>query len=318
MASYAADIDSIRSAAQRIKDVAHKTPVATCATLDQMAGCSLFFKCEHLQKAGSFKFRGAYNAISQLSKTESEQGVITHSSGNHGQSLTLAAKMCGVKSTVIMPENSSPIKQRSVEGYGGNVVLYGPIFESRQEKTAAIISENGGTLIPSFNHPHIISGQGTVALELLDQVSGLDAIVAPCGGGGLISGIAVAAQALSPATRIFAVEPIASNGTALSKEAGKMISVSQPQTIADGLKTSPGELTWPIIRDLVERVFTVSEEQIAEAMQLTWERAKLFIEPSSAVAVAVVLSDEFKALKGIERVGIVLSGGNVNLDNLPW
>ncbi len=318
MASYAADIDSIRSAAELIEGVAHRTPVATCAALDQLAGRRLFFKCEHLQKAGSFKFRGAYNSVMRLSEAEAAQGVVTHSSGNHGQSLTLAAKKRGIKSTVIMPENSSQIKRRSVESYGGTVVLCGPTFESRQEKAAAFISKNGGTLISSFNYPHIISGQGTVALELLDQVSGLDAIVVPCGGGGLIAGIAVAAQALSPSTRIFAAEPIASNGTALSKEAGKMMSVSQPQTIADGLKTSPGDLTWPIIRDLVDRVFTVGEDQIAQAMRLTWERAKLFIEPSSAVAVAVVLSDEFKALEGIKRVGIVLSGGNVNLDNLPW
>ncbi len=318
MTSYAADIDSIHCAAELIEGVAHRTPVATCATLDRLAGRRLFFKCEHLQKAGSFKFRGAYNAVMRLSEAEAAQGVVTHSSGNHGQSLTLAAKMRDIKSTVIMPENSSPIKRRSVESYNGTVILCGPTFESRVEKAAVFIAEKGGTLIPSFNHPDIISGQGTVALELLEQAPGLDAIVVPCGGGGLIAGIAVASQALSPSTRIFAVEPVASDGTARSKKAGKMVSVSQPQTIADGLKTSPGDLTWPIIRDLVEHVFTVGEEQIAQAMRLTWERAKLLIEPSSAVAVAGVLSDEFKALEGLERVAVVLSGGNVNIDGLPW
>lgn len=315
MISYAADIDTIRAAARRIAGLAHRTPVATCGTLDRMAGRELFFKCEHLQKAGAFKFRGACNAVMSLSDEVAARGVVTHSSGNHAQALALAARMRGVVAHVVMPSNASPVKRRAVLDYGGRVIDCEPTLVARETMAAAVLAETGGTLIPPYDHPAVIAGQGTVALELLDQVPDLDAIVAPIGGGGLISGVALAARALAPSLRVFAAEPAGADDAARSRAAGKLIPQTGPRTIADGLLTSLGELTWPVVRDQVETVLTVSEEEIIQAMRLAWERAKLLIEPSAAVAVAVALSPR---LEGARRIGVVLSGGNVNLDALPW
>jgi threonine dehydratase/serine racemase len=318
MTSYAADLTAVRAAAERIAKLAHRTPVHTCATLDRLAGRSLFFKCENLQKVGAFKFRGACNAVMKLPDDMARRGVVTHSSGNHAQALALAAKLRGIPAHIVMPSNASVVKRRGVEGYGGRVIECEPTLEARETTAAKVLAETGATLIPPYNHPDIIAGQGTAALELLDQVSGLDAIVAPVGGGGLISGVAIAGKGINPALRIFAAEPQGADDAARSKAAGKLIPQTGPKTIADGLLTSLGDLTWPVIRDLVERIITVSEEEIVGAMRLMWERTKLLIEPSAAVPVAAVLTDKFKALPGMQRVGIVLSGGNVNLDKLPW
>ncbi len=318
MTTYAADLPGVQEAARRIAGLAHRTPVATCATLDRLAGCRLFFKCEHLQKAGAFKFRGAANAVFKLSEEAARRGVVTHSSGNHAQALALAARLRGIAAHVVMPRNASPVKRRAVEDYGARVIPCEPTLPARESTAAAVLAETGGTLIPPYDHPDVIAGQGTAALELLEQVPDLDAVVAPVGGGGLVSGLCAAGKGVKPALRIFAAEPAGADDAARSKAGGSLVLQTGPRTIADGLLTSLGELTWPFVRDQVERVVTVPEEAIVAAMRLAWERAKLLIEPSSAVAVAAVLSDEFRGLAGLRRVGVVLSGGNVNLDALPW
>ena len=316
--SYAVDLQGVLAAARRIEGLAHRTPVMTCSTLDRLAGRSLFFKCEHFQKAGAFKFRGACNAVRHLSEAVAPRGVATHSSGNHAGALALAARMRGIPAYVVMPRTASPIKRRAVEEYGGQVIECEPTLAAREATAAAVAQRTGATLIPPFDHPDVIAGQGTTALELLDEVPDLDAIVAPVGGGGLVSGICIAAHGVKPALRIFAAEPLGADDAARSKAAGQLIPQTNPQTIADGLLTSLGELTWPIIRDQVEDVVTTSEDDIVWAMRLAWERAKLLIEPSSAVALAAVFTDRFRNLADVGRIGIVLSGGNVNLDRLPW
>ena len=318
MSRYACDREAIESAAVRVRRFAHLTPVATCATLDARAGRALSFKCEHLQKAGAFKFRGAINAVAQLQPEVAPRGVVTHSSGNHAQALALAARLHGIPAHVVMPSNASAVKRRAVEEYGARVTLCEPTLEARETTAARVVEETGATLIPPFNHPHIIAGQASAAVELMQQVPDLDAIVAPIGGGGLISGVALAAHYLRPQVRVFAAEPAGADDAYRSKAAGTFLPQTGPRTIADGLLTSLGDLTWPVVRDLVERIIRVEEEEIIAAMRLTWERAKLLIEPSSAVAVAAVLGEEFRALPGLRRVGVILSGGNVNLDRLPW
>jgi threonine dehydratase/serine racemase len=312
------DIEAVRQAARRIAGIAHVTPVATCATLDRLAGRSLFFKCENFQKVGAFKFRGACNAVRKLNDDAARRGVVTHSSGNHAQALALAAKLRGIPAHIVMPSNASPVKRAAVEGYGGRVIECAPKLEAREATAAAVLEETGGTLIPPYDHPDVIAGQGTTALELLEQVPDLDAIVAPIGGGGLVAGICIAAKGVKPGIRIFAAEPEGADDAARSKAAGALLLQTAPRTIADGLLTSMGALTWPLVRDHVERVVTVTEDEIVAAMRLTWERAKLLIEPSAAVAVAAVLGEEFKRMTGMNRVGVILSGGNVNLDGLPW
>jgi threonine dehydratase len=314
----AVDLSAVRAAAARIAGKAHRTPVMTCATLDALAGRALFFKCENFQKSGSFKFRGASNAVWSLDEARAARGVVTHSSGNHAQALALAARQRGIPAYVVMPSTASPVKRRAVEEYGGIVTECEPTLAAREATAAEVLTRTGAALIPPYDHPAVIAGQGTAALELLEDVPDLDAIVAPVGGGGLLSGTCVAGQGINPRLRVFAGEPRGADDAARSKEAGRLIPQTAPNTIADGLLTSLGQLTWPIIRDRVERVVTVGEDEIVRAMRLTWERAKLLIEPSSAVAVAAVLTEEFCGLAGIRRVGVILSGGNVNLDRLLW
>jgi threonine dehydratase/serine racemase len=318
MTAAVVDLAAVREAARRIAGFAHRTPVLTCATLGGLAGRALFFKCEQFQKAGAFKFRGACNAVRRLPDEVAARGVVTHSSGNHAQALALAARLRRIPAHIVMPRNASAVKRRAVEEYGGRVILCEPTLAAREETAAAVQKETGATLIPPYDHPDVIAGQGTVALELLEQVPELDAIVAPVGGGGLVSGVCLAGHGLKPSLRVFAAEPAGADDAARSKAAGRLIPQTGPKTIADGLLTSLGELTWPIIRDQVERVVTVGEDEIVAAMRLAWERAKLLIEPSAAVAVAAVLCEQFRSLEGLKRVGVVLSGGNVNLDALPW
>lgn len=318
MPSFAVDLSDIQQAAQRIAGHAHRTPVMTCTTLDRMAGRALFFKCEHLQKVGAFKFRGACNAVMKLPPEVAARGVVTHSSGNHAQALALAARLRGISAHIVMPKNASPVKRRAVEDYGGRVIACEPNLAARETTAAAVMSETGATLIPPYDHPDVIAGQGTAALELLEQAPGLDAVIAPVGGGGLMAGVTIAAKAAAPNVRVFAAEPAGADDAARSKAAGTLVPQTAPRTIADGLLTSLGDLTWPVLRDRVESVITVTDEEIIAAMRLAWERAKLLIEPSAAVAVAAVLGDTFRALPGLHRVGVILSGGNVNLDALPW
>src|SRR5579883_488471 len=318
MPPFAVNLADIHEAAQRLAGRAHRTPVMTCTTLDRMAGRSLFFKCEHFQKAGAFKFRGACNAVMRLAPEVAARGVVTHSSGNHAQALALATRSRGIPAHIVMPRTASPVKRRAVQEYGGRVVECEPTLAARETTAAAVQAETGAILIPPFNHPDVIAGQGTAALELLEQAPGLDAVVAPVGGGGLIAGVTIAVKSAAPGVRVFAAEPAGADDAARSKAAGMLIPQTAPRTIADGLLTSLGELTWPVLRDQVESVFTVTDDEIIAAMRLAWERAKLLIEPSSAVAVAAVLGDAFRALEGLQRVGVILSGGNVNLDDLPW
>ena len=317
-------IEHVRDAAERIRGHAHRTPVTTCAALDRRAGRALYFKCEHLQKVGAFKFRGACNAVLELPEPVAARGVVTHSSGNHAQAVALAAALRGIPAHVVMPSTAARVKRRAVAEYGARIIDCDPTLAAREATAAALLAATGGTLIPPYDHPSIIAGQGTAALELLEQVERLDAIVAPVGGGGLVSGLCIAVQASDPRIKVFAAEPSGADDAARSKQAGRLIAQTAPQTIADGLRTGLGELTWPVIRDRVEAVITVSEDEIVAAMRLMWERAKLLIEPSAAVAVAAVLADAFHALHpsrtpaGVSRVGVVLSGGNVDLDALPW
>jgi len=310
------DLAAIRAAAGRIAGVAHRTPVATCATLDRVAGRALVFKCEQLQKVGAFKFRGACNAVARLDDATARRGVAAHSSGNHAQAVALAARLRGIPAHIVMPAEAPAVKRRAVEGYGARVVPCAMNLAAREETAARVVAETGATLVHPYDDPHVIAGQGTAALELLEQAGPLDAIVAPVGGGGLVSGTAIAATALQPGIRIFAAEPAGADDAARSKRAGVRIPQTAPDTIADGLITSLGELTWPVLRDRVEDVITVSEEEIVAAMRLAWERAKLLIEASAAVAVAAVLSERFRALDGMRRVGVILTGGNVDFDRI--
>lgn len=318
MSASAISIDEVRAAAGRILPFAQRTPVQTCATISRLAGREVYFKCELFQKVGAFKFRGACNAVMKLSAAEASRGVVTQSSGNHGQALALAAKLRGIPAHIVMPTNTSAAKINAVREYGARVIFCEPTLQSREATVEQVTKETGGIYIPPYNQRDVIAGQGTVALEFLEQVPALEAIIAPVGGGGLLSGICVAAKAINPGIRIFAGEPVGADDASRSKQAGKLLPQTSPETMADGLRTSLGELTWPFVRDDVEQVFTVAEDAIARTMRLMWERSKLMIEPSSAVPVAAVLSDEFKALPGLSRVGIVLSGGNVDLDHLPW
>jgi threonine dehydratase len=315
------DFAAVRLAAERLAPIVHRTPVATSSTLDRLAARKLFFKCEHLQKAGAFKFRGASNAVLKLAADVASRGVVTHSSGNHAGALALAARMRGIPAHIVMPRTASAVKKRATGEYGGLIVECEPTQASREATAASVVAETGATLIAPFDHPDVIAGQGTAALELLAEIRDLDALVTPIGGGGLTAGTCLAAQGAAVqerALRVFAAEPKGADDAARSKLAGERLPQTDPRTIADGLRTSLGDLTWPIVRDRVERVITVTEEEIVAAMRLLWERAKLLVEPSSAVAFAAVLTDEFRGLSGIHRIGIVLSGGNVDLDHLPW
>ena len=318
-AAYAASLADVAAAAKRIAPYAHRTPVMTCSTLDAMAGRKLYFKCEHLQKIGAFKFRGACNAVMKLDDDVARRGVVTHSSGNHAQALALAAKLRGIESHIVMPRTASRIKRAAVGGYGGRVILCEPDSTSREGTAAKVQEETGATLIHPYNHPDIIAGQGTCAMELLDEVPQLDAIITPVGGGGLLSGTCIATRGLAPHVKVFAGEPLAADDAARSIATGELQpQPSPPKTIADGLLTALGPLTFAIIRDHVTRIITVTEDEIVRAMRLLWQRAKLLVEPSSAVALAAVLSDEMKSLEDIDEIGIILSGGNVDIDNLPW
>jgi threonine dehydratase len=315
---YAADLAAVRAAAARIAGVVHRTPVMTCETLDRLAGRRVFLKCENLQKTGAFKYRGATNAVRKLTDEQAKNGVVTHSSGNHAQALALAARIRGIPAYIVMPRTAPAVKKAAVEGYGGIVTECEPTLAARESTAAEIVARTGATLIPPFDHPDVIAGQGTAALELLEDVPDLDAVITPVGGGGLLSGFCIAAKGVKPSVRVFAAEPLGADDAARSMAAGQWQPQTGANTIADGLLTSLGELTWPIIRDQVERIVTVTDDQIRAAMRLVWERAKLIVEPSGVTGVAVVLSDEFKALDGIRSVGVLLSGGNVSLDKLYW
>jgi threonine dehydratase/serine racemase len=315
--TYAADLAAVRAAAARIEPFVHRTPVLTSRQLDDAAGRSLLFKCENLQRMGAFKMRGAANAVMQLPEDVARRGVVTHSSGNFAQALACAAGDRGIEAHIVMPRSAPAVKREATKGYGARV--HDCEQTDRETTAAAVAEETGGTIVPPYDHPDIIAGQGTAALELLEDAGDLDAVIAPVGGGGLLAGTCVAARGLRPEVRILAAEPANADDAARSLATGiRQPPVMPPNTICDGLLTGLGELTWPIIRDHVERIITVPDEATIAAMRLVWERMKIVIEPSAAVTVAAVCSDEFRALEGIERVGVILSGGNVDLSRLPW
>jgi len=318
MGKYAASIDDIRAAAERIKGVGHRTPILTSQTLDEMAGRKLFFKCENLQKVGAFKLRGGWNAVSMLSDEEAANGVCTHSSGNHAQAVAFSAMKRGITSYIVMPNNVPDVKLDAVKGYGANITLCEPTLEARKKTLDEIAKKTGAQVVHPFNNPNVIAGQGTAALEMIEDLGTLDAIIAPIGGGGLMSGTCIATRSLLPEAKLFGAEPAGADDAYHSLKEGKIIPQTNPDTICDGLLTSLGEYTWNILKDHLEAIYTVTDDEVINAMRLVWERMKIIIEPSSATAVAVVLKSEFKALKGLEKVGIILTGGNVELSKLPF
>ena len=318
MGKYAASIDDVRAAAERIKGVGHRTPVLTSKTLDQLAGRKLFFKCENFQKVGAFKFRGGWNAVSMLSDDEAEKGVCTHSSGNHAQAVAYSAQKRGIPAYIVMPNNSPDVKLNAVKGYGANVTLCEPTLEARRTTLDGIAKKTGAAVIHPFNNPNVIAGQGTAALELIEEVSELDAVIAPIGGGGLMSGTCITTRSLLPKAKLFGAEPKGADDAYRSLKEGKMLPQENPNTICDGLLTSMGENTWKILKDHLNDIYTVSDDEVIKAMKLIWERMKIIIEPSCATPVAVVMSPEFKQLEGIEKIGIILTGGNIDLSKLPF
>ena len=318
MGKYAASIDDIRAAAERIKGVGHRTPVLTSKTLDQLAGRELFFKCENFQKVGAFKFRGGWNAVSMLSDDEASKGVCTHSSGNHAQAVAYSAQKRGIQAYIVMPNNSPDVKLNAVKGYGANVTLCEPTLEARRTTLDGIAKKTGAAVIHPFNNPNVIAGQGTAALELIEDVGELDAVIAPIGGGGLMSGTCITTRSLLPKAKLFGAEPKGADDAYRSLKEGKMLPQENPNTICDGLLTSMGENTWNILKNHLDAIYTVSDDEVIKAMKLIWERMKIIIEPSCATPVAVVMSPEFKQLEGIEKIGIILTGGNVDLSKLPF
>jgi len=313
---YAANLASIRAAAARIEPHVHRTPVLSSSSIDGLAGRPLLFKCENFQRVGAFKMRGAMNAVLCLDDEAALAGVVTHSSGNFAQALALAARVRGIPAHIVMPSTAPTVKQQAVADYGGRIRLCEPTLEARETTAAALCAETGGTLVHPFDHQDVIAGQGTVALELVEQAPDLDAVVVPVGGGGLVSGIALAYRELRPRVAIIGAEPLGADDAARSKAAGEWILQTGPDTVADGLLTSLGHLTWPVVRDIVSDIVVVDEASIIEAMRLVWERMKIVIEPSAAVAVAAAMGG---VLSGSPRqVGVVLSGGNVDLGALPW
>ncbi|PWN07224.1 threonine ammonia-lyase [Rhodohalobacter mucosus] len=306
----------IEDAARRIASMIHRTPVLTSSYFNDETGAELFFKCENFQKVGAFKFRGASNAIAKLPDEQGSKGIVTHSSGNHAQAVALAARINGYKATIVMPENAPRVKVNAVRGYGAEVVFCEPTIEARSETAQRVVSELGATFIHPYNHPDVIAGQGTCALELLEEVPELDAILAPVGGGGLISGTAIAAKHLKPGIKVYGAEPELADDAYRSFHSGKIEPVLRTDTIADGLRTSLGELPFEIIQNHVDDIRTVSEQSIIRDMRAVWERMKIIIEPSCSVPLAV-MRDQETDLTG-KKVGIILTGGNVDLDNLPW
>lgn len=303
-------LSDIRTAHKRIEPYIKLTPVLTCASLNSMAGANLFFKCENFQRVGAFKFRGACNAVFSLSDEEASRGVATHSSGNHAAALALAAGKRGIIAQIVMPSNAPKVKVDAVKGYGGIITFCEPTLESREGTTAKVIRETGAVLIHPYNDYRIIAGQGTAALEFLEEIPDLDFILAPVGGGGLLSGTAIAAKEINPKIKVIGCEPKNADDAYLSKKAGKIIPSINPNTIADGLRTSLGDKTFPIIRDLVDDILLATEEEIVTAMRHIFERMKIVVEPSAAVPLAMLLSNQVD-ITG-KKVGIILSGGNVD------
>ena len=303
--------EDVAAAHERIKGAARRTPVLTSATVDALAGGKVFFKCENFQRMGAFKFRGAYNALSQLDASQKKKGVLAFSSGNHAQAVALAGRILGIKTVIVMPWNAPRVKLEATRGYGAEVVTYGPgdDREAFAEKTA---EERGLPMIPPFNHPHVIAGQGTTAKELIEETGPLDLLLVPCGGAGLRSGCAIATRHLAPGCRIFGVEPAAGDDATRSFHTKQLVKIPVPDTIADGARTtSLGSLTFPLVLRYVNEMVTVTDSELLQAMFFLWERMKIVVEPTGALAFAAVFHKKIDVTK--KRVGVVISGGNVDL-----
>ena len=305
------EIQDIYDAHKRIRDYALWTPVMTSSTIDKMVNCQVFFKCENFQRVGAFKFRGAFNTVSQLTKEERKRGVIAHSSGNHAQALALAASILGIKATIVMPKNSPMVKVNATRGYGAEVVFCENSTESRVQVANELIKEHNYVLIHPYNDERIIAGAGTAALELIEEIEALDYVFAPVGGGGLLSGTSVATKGLCPDASVIGVEPKNADDAFRSFRDGVIYPSVKPNTIADGLRTQLGDITFRIIRENVDSIVTVSEKEIVDAMRLLWERMKLVVEPSGAVSLAGLL--RMKDELNDKRVGVIISGGNIDL-----
>jgi threonine dehydratase len=306
----------IRTVADRLRPYIHRTPVLTSSSINNICGAELFFKCENLQKAGAFKFRGATNAVMTLKPEETSRGVATHSSGNHAAALSLAAQNRGLKAFIVMPRNAPEIKVKAVQGYGGQITLCEPTLASREEILQKLVRQTGAIFIHPYNNPQVIMGQATACLELLEECPNLDMIISPVSGGGLLSGTAISAALFSSGTAVVGAEPAGADDACRSLKAGKIIPLANPDTICDGLRASLGTLPFSYIRTLVDDILTAADNTIIMAMHVIWERMKIIVEPSAAVTLAVML--EHAELFKDRRVGLILSGGNVNLEKLPW
>ena len=313
---YIPTLQDMRAAQDRIGPYVHRTPVLTSQYLDDLTGAELFFKCENLQKAGAFKARGASNAVFGLTAEQARRGVATHSSGNHGTCLSYAAGRRGIPCTVVMPHTAPQAKKDAVRGYGGTVVECEPSTTSREAVFAEVVAKTGAEFVHPYNDPRVIAGQATCSAEMIEQVQDLDAVIAPIGGGGMISGTCLALSNLAPQIRIYAAEPQNADDAYRSFKAGHIIADDAPDTIADGLKVPLKDLTWHFVSTHVTDILTASEHEIVAAMKIMWKRMKIVIEPSSAVPLAVILKN--KDIFAGQRVGVVITGGNVDLDLLPW
>jgi threonine dehydratase len=310
------DLAAIQAAHARIKDKIHRTPVMTSATFDHEIGARLFFKCENLQKVGAFKARGATNAVFSLADADAKHGVVTHSSGNHAAALSRAARLRGIPAYIVMPNNAPQAKQASVRRYGGQITLCEPTLAARESTTDVVMHRTGAAFIHPYDDLRVMAGQGTTALELLQDVPELDLILCPVGGGGHLSGIAVAAKSLRAQIKVIGVEPAGADDACRSFKAGHILPMTDPRTIADGLRTSLGKKPFVEIQRYVDDIVTVSEDAILQAMRSIWEIMKIIVEPSGAVPLAALLEKRLE-VRG-QRVGLVLSGGNLDLDQLPW
>jgi threonine dehydratase len=306
----------VKNAYLKIRPKVHRTPVLSSKKVNEQAGAELFFKCENFQKVGAFKFRGATHAVGELSDKEAQKGVATHSSGNHAQAVALAAKIRGIPAHIVMPEDAPQVKVNAVKDYGAEITFCEPTQQAREENLKRVVEQTGATFIHPYDEPRMIMGQGSAAIELLEDFPNLDAILAPVGGGGLISGTAIAVSELAPKTKVIGVEPEVANDAYLSFNSGKLHPVQSTQTVADGLRTSLSPLTFKCIQEHVDEIVTVSEQEIIEAMRFIWERMKIIIEPSSAVPVAAVFQGKVN-MEG-KKAGIIISGGNMDLNELPW
>ncbi|MEM9471461.1 MAG: beta-hydroxyaspartate dehydratase BhcB [Pseudomonadota bacterium] len=313
---YIPTYDDVIAAHWRIEPYIHRTPVLTSSYFNELTGAQLFFKCENFQKAGAFKVRGASNAVFGLDDETAKKGVATHSSGNHALSLSYAAGRRGIPVTVVMPRTAPEAKKAAVRGYGGTVVECEPSTTSREAVFAEVVAESGAEFVHPYNDPRVIAGQGTCSKELVEDIADLDAVVAPIGGGGMISGSCLTLSNISPHTKVYAAEPLNADDACRSFKAGHIIADDAPQTVADGLKVPLKELTWHFVSNHVEDILLATEQEIIDAMYLTWQRMKIVIEPSCAVPLAVILKN--RAVFEGKRIGVIITGGNVDLNKLPW